>query len=292
MPDVWQLAAVATSVLVYFGVLGAFGLVLVRIVFRDETRRARTPMARQAIGLSLLALLASGAGFVLTGAIMTGDASGMIDREMLGLVWGTTAGTALVLQITGLVLVIVGLCVPGVGDVVAAIGGTLALWSFSQMGHIAAIGSLWPKGLLLLHLAGAAFWVGILFPLWRLSGDREALSHAADLGHRFGQVAAVTVPVQIAAGIVLAWILVETPSALLSTGYGLTLLAKIGIVACLLVAAAANKLRFVPAMRRGDWQAAIRLRRSMAVEWVAFSLILLATAVLTTTSGPPSGVDP
>ena len=78
----------------------------------------------------------------------------------------------------------------------------------------------------------------------------------------------------------------------MTTAFGLTLLAKIGGVACLLGAAAANKLRFVPAMRNGGRMAAVGLRRSIAVEWAAVCFVLLATAVLTTVPDLPSGGKP
>ena len=86
----------------------------------------------------------------------------------------------------------------------------------------------------------------------------------------------------------MAWWLLGGVEALLETSYGLTLLAKIGAVACLLAAAAANKLRFVPAMRAGDRRGAVALRRSIAVEWAAICLVLLATAALTTLQGAPA----
>ena len=142
--------------------------------------------------------------------------------------------------------------------------------------------------LLLLHLVGASFWIGVLSPLRTLAGDPESLSLAAGLGHRFGRVAAYTVPLLIAVGIVMAWRLLGGVEALLETGYGLTLLAKIGAGACLLAAAAANKLRFVPAMRAGDRRGAVALRRSIAVECAAICLVLLATAALTTLPGAPA----
>ena len=200
---------------------------------------------RQATMLAVLALLASGIGFALKGAAMTGEASGMTDPEMLGLVWQTPAGTALVLRVAGLALILVGLRIPGIGLPVAAGGGILALWSFSRVGHVADAEPFWLEFLLLLHLAGAAFWIGILSPLRTIASDRESLSLAASLGHRFGRIAAFTVPVLIAAGIVMAWRLLGEVTALVATGYGLTLLAKIGAVACLLAAAAANILEAV-----------------------------------------------
>ena len=155
MPDTWELASVFARFLLYFGVFGSTGLTLVRIVFRRETGGLHGPMVRQAAALAVLALLASGIGFVLKGAAITGEASGMTDPEMLGLIWQTPVGTALVLRVAGLALVLVGLRIPGIGLPVAAAGGVLALWSFTRVGHIADAEPLWLEFLLLLHLAAA-----------------------------------------------------------------------------------------------------------------------------------------
>ncbi len=287
MPDIWELASTLAKFLLCLGVLGSTGLVLVRIVFARETHSLRATMVRQATAFAVLALLAACAGFALTGAAMTGMISGMTDPEMLGLLWQTPVGTAFAYRVAGLGLVLLGLRVAGIGLPIATAGGLVALWSFSRVGHVTDLGALWLEIVLLLHLAGAAFWIGVLLPLRALAGDRENLSLAAGLGHRFGRIAAVTVPLVIAAGIVMAWRLLGGLEALLETGYGLTLLAKIGAVACLLAAAAANKLRFVRGMRAGDLRAAVALRRSIAVEGAAILVVLLATAALTTLQGAP-----
>ena len=244
MPDTWELASTLALSLLYLGVLGSIGQVLVRIVFGRETAGLHATMVRQATALAVLALLAAGIGFALKGAAMTGELSGMTDPEMLGLLWQTPVGAALAYRVAGLGLVLLGLRLAGIGLPIAAAGGLLALWSFSRVGHVTDVGALWLELLLLLHLAGAALWIGVLSPLHILAGKRENLSLAANLAHRFGRVAAFTVPFLIAAGIVLAWRLLGGIEALLETGYGLTLLAKIGAVACLLAAAAANKYRF------------------------------------------------
>ena len=287
MPDTWELASALARIPLYLGVLGSVGLVLARIVFGRETAGIHAAMVRHATALAALALLADGIGFALTGAAMTGELSGMTDPEMLDLLWQTPVGTAFACRVAGLGLVLLGLRLAGIGLPIAAAGGLLALWSFSRVGHVWDVGALWLQFLLLLHLAGAAFWIGVLTPLHALAGHRESLSLAASLGHRFGRVAAIAVPFLIAAGIVLAWRLLGSVEALLETGYGLTLLGKIGAVACLLAAAAANKHRFVPAMRTGDCRGAVALRRSIAVEWAAICLVLLATAALTSLQGAP-----
>lgn len=287
MPDIWELAAFLARFLLYLGVLASTGLVLVRIAFGRATDRLHGPISGQASVLALLGLLAAGFSFLLQGAALTGDASGMADPEMLGLLWHTPVGTRLVLAAAGLALVVGGLRVPGAGVWISAAGGFVALWSFSRTGHVAGADSFWLELLLLLHLAGIAFWIGILSPLRTLAGDVGSLADAAALGHRFGLIASVTVPILLAAGIVMAWRLVGGLSALVATAYGLTLLGKVAAVAVLLAAAAANRLRFVPAMRRGDRRAASLLRRSITLEWTAVCAILLITAALTGGPEPP-----
>ena len=286
MPDPWQLAAVAARFLLYLGVLGSVGSVLARLVFARETAGIEDALRRHASSFAILAILAAGLGFLLTGAAMTGDASGMTDAEMLGLLWRTPAGTALAMQVAGLALVLAGVRLPGRGVWLAVAGGVIALGSFCQVGHVADAGALWLSALLLVHLAAAAFWIGVLAPLRRLAGGD--LAAAAALGRRFGTIAGVTVPVLIAAGIVMAWRLLGDLSALVTSAYGLTLLAKIAGVGVLLGAAAANRLRFVPAMSRGERAAADSLRGSIALEWLAVCAILLLTAALTTLPGLPS----
>ena len=95
------------------------------------------------------------------------------------------------------------------------------------------------------------------------------------------------VPLMLLAGIVLAFNLVGSLGALVTTGYGLTLLAKTAAVSAVLLMAALNKLRFVPALERGDASAAQTFRKALVVEGCAFFFVLLATAMLTTSQTLP-----
>ncbi|WP_299077105.1 CopD family protein [uncultured Ruegeria sp.] len=105
--------------------------------------------------------------------------------------------------------------------------------------------------LLLLHIPGIAFWIGALGLLCALSQRPEYRSNAAVLGHRFGQAASVIVPALIVAELLIAWMLLGYLCALTTTGYGQTLLIKLALAGAVLTLAAANKLRFVPAMQAG-----------------------------------------
>lgn len=87
----------------------------------------------------------------------------------------------------------------------------------------------------------------------------------------------------VVAGSAMSWALVRQPRALTSTDQGWTLVAKVGLVAVLLVVAAWNHWRLVPAITsHGPDEAAARdqLRSSVRVEVVLLALVLATTAVL------------
>lgn len=288
MPDTWELASIAAKLLLYLSVIQCAGLSFIVIAFKRETDKIYHLIARRSRALALLALTASGIVFALKGAAMTGEASGMMDLEILGVLLQTPIKSELILRITGLTLILAGFFIAGLGKWIAGIGGILAIWSFTWVGHVASFDAYWLRLLLFVHLAGIAFWIGILSPLKVFAADDGQLNLAANLGHRFGQFAMVAVPILIAAGIVMAWNLLGKISAIVETNYGLTLIVKISALAFLLAAAAVNKFRLVPAIRRGERSAMMHLRRSINVEWVLVCFIFLVTAVLTTLSNPPS----
>ena len=285
MPDAWELATAAVRFLTGLGLLGSVGLVLVRMVFRRETEDLQRYMIARATILAALALLSTVLGFLVTAGSLVDGIAGMADPGLLGMLWDTPVGTAHAVRCAGLALVLVGLHRDSLP--VAAAGGLLALWSLTGVGHVADSGAPWLQALLFLHLAAAAFWIGILLPLRRLLATRETLALAAGLGSRFGTIAQATVPVLVLAGAVMAWQLLGHPAALVTTGYGVTLLVKLVAVAGLLAAAAANRFRFVPALRDGDRKAARALRGTVNAEMALVGLVLMATAALTTLAGPP-----
>lgn len=274
MIDIWGVVAIVAKFLLYLGVLTSAGTVFATLLF--ELKKTR----RFAITFALLGLAAAVMSFVLGGALLTGDIGGVTDPDMLGLLWTTPVGTALVYRLTGLSILIAGATLAGVGLWLAAIGGGIALWSFATVGHVPDHGANWVNAVLLFHLAAAALWIGILTPLRRLA-SRGLTSEAADLGHDFGRWAGGFVPLLVLAGFVMAYILMGSPDMLFGTGYGRALLLKVIFVAGLLGLAALNKLRLVPGLRAGDKDAAHYLSRSIAMEWAVILAVLLTTAVLT-----------
>lgn len=282
MPDLWGLASIATKFALYLGVITSVGTVLATVLFWLPRYRRLT------IGFALFGIAATISGFSLAGASLTGDASGMMDPEMLGLLWSTPVGTAVALRMAGLVLLIAGLFLGRVGVMLSMIGGGLALWSFVTIGHIPDRGEMLLNIILMFHLVAISVWIGVLTPLRSLSLDANRIADAADIGHRFGKIAAVFVPLLILAGVYMSYTLVGSLSALIGTGYGQALIIKVLFVAGLLSLAAANKLRFIPQMTRGDLAAADHLAKSISYEWWVIVAVLLTTAVLTSVITLPS----
>lgn len=275
MPDIWGVAAIITKFSLYLGVLTATGTVLAALLFRLNQFR----------GIALIfggiALIATLMGFALKAANLTGDISGILDLDILGLLWSTPVGTAAVLRLCGLSAFIAGLFMARAGLVLSTLAGIIVIWSFGNIGHISDRGSTVLDVALTLHLITVAIWIGILTPLQRLAREPATFAEAADVGHRFGLVASITVPALIFFGIYMSYMLVGSMAALIQTGYGQALIIKVLLVAILLGLAAANKMRFIPRLRAGDPIAANHLAKSISIEWLVVLFVLAVTAVLT-----------
>lgn len=283
MPDIWDMLATIGKLTLYAGFCGATGLVIVRILFEELTPPLWLRMQKQAAALATLGLIAAGFSFSLRGASLTGDAGGMVDAEMLNLLWQTAVGDALIYRVIGGMVLLFGLFLGQGRPWISLLGGAVGLWSFTVVGHVPELEQIALRLLLFLHLLGVSLWVGVLSPLRQLSLDETNPASAAEFGERFGQLAIWFVPGLIAIGAIMAWLLLGGPSALLHTQYGQGLLLKIALVSAMLAVAAANKLRFVPALRRAETGAGRRLARAIEVEAVVFILVFATTARLTST---------
>ena len=159
MPDLFGLAAIATKFALYLGVITATGTVMATLMFKlDRTRRLAAIFA-------VLGLFATILSFSLSGANLTGDLSGMTDPMTLSLLWTTPVGTALALRLIGLNLLLVGLFLGRIGAWVSVLGGMIALFSFTQIGHISSSESALMEVALILHLLAVSLWIGVLTPL-------------------------------------------------------------------------------------------------------------------------------
>ena len=159
-------------------------------------------------------------------------------------------------------------------------------------GHAASPSSLWLVNIAVqwVHLTAIGVWVGGLF--WLLLGLRgmERAERAAVVA-AFTRVATVTLVIVLATGLARAFGEVGSISALFDTGYGVTLLVKIGLVAGLVALGALNHFAWAPAVRRGDdGPAARRFGLDSRGELVVALCILAATAVLSGLAPAPAAV--
>ena len=224
MPDAFGLVAIVTKIALYLGLLTSAGTVMATLLFGLVRTRGITLVF--AICGSFATILA----FSLRGANLTGDVSGMTDPEMLGLLWNTPVGTALLLRLVGLSLLIMGLFMGRAGIWLSVLGGLIAIWSFDHVGHISGRDTMLLDLALMLHLLAIALWIGVLTPLKRLASSSNTYATAADVGHRFGIIASVTVPVLIIVGGYMGYQLAGSFSALIGTGYGQALLIKLSLI--------------------------------------------------------------
>ncbi|MFC3226559.1 CopD family protein [Marinibaculum pumilum] len=291
--DIWTWILILLTAGVYGTCLAAAGTVLFRLAMHGLPRRewslevADGPRLAAA-GLALV-LLALAARVLFLGG---GDPATLGEWAMWRFVLAGPVGESAGLRILGLGLT----CAPALlrrprwrptAGLAAVCGLAAIILSFTVSGHATTPGMSLLAPLLGLHLAAAAFWIGALWPLFRLAGSLPPRNAAAVM-QRFGQVATMAVGLLLMAGLAMAIELVGSVQALFATGYGRILLAKLALVAALLGLAAGNRWRHVPALRAEAPGAARRLRLSILAEIGLVALILLATAALVTLEAAPA----
>jgi len=258
-------------------------------------------------GAAVLGLVFSGAGLVTLAASMAGVPLASVDfATMEMIVTATKIGTAWIVRVAALGLVFVlALAVwrrPILILTGAMMAGAVALASLAWTGHGARDEG--PAGWIHLtadiaHLLAAGIWVGALLALLllvfqrpgRVDRDHLILSQRALAG--FSSVGTLTVAVIIISGLVNGWMLIGPANVVkLSISlYGQLLIAKLLLFGAMLVLAAANRFRLVPAFERSlaenDHAAALNaLRRSLAIE-ASCALGVLALVAWLGTLEPP-----
>jgi putative copper resistance protein D len=167
--------------------------------------------------------------------------------------------------------------------------GTIAVASFGWMGHGAATAGAaggYHLAADIVHALTAAVWVGALVAfVFLLRGGAELATLHRAL-RRFSRIGVPLVAALVLSGLVNAWFLVglDGIARLTTTPYGQLLLAKLAMVAAMLVLAAANRNRHTPAIESeiagvaADPANLARLRRSIVLETALGLAVLAAVA--------------
>lgn len=282
----WDVAAVGIKAILYAATLSAAGGVFflfysAALVSAEHQRGIRRWIGIcTAVGLAASALRLS----ILAGS-MGETAASLVDGEMMRMILGAGEARATGIRVAGLLL-IASLAMTRRPSLLAVLGAVIAATSFAWIGHAWAIPTHdLSLALVSLHLVGIAFWLGALVPLLIIARGSELRLIASAAG-RFGHIAMVIVTVLLAAGTFLLWLLLDALSDLWNTDYGRAILLKLVLVSGILSLAAFNKWVLTPRLESNQLRALTHLRRSIQIEMVLGSLILIVTAIFTTTMGP------
>lgn len=286
----WQIAATVNRWITYAAVLLAAGGVLFCAFVHDRRAAERRLLGRVVSGAAAAAVLSSLLGIGLQGAVGSGlGAPALVSGDVLASVATSGFGASALLRIAGAVLV--GAAALALWRPAAVVAGTVgalaAMGSFALTGHTVVTEPRWLAAAAnVAHTLFGAAWFGGLVLLALVLRRRHAGDDAVGGGAlvaRFSTYATATVAVVVVAGTTLAWSEVRAVRALFSTAYGWTLVTKIILVAAILLAAAYNRQRLVPAIKAAEDAAGAawrRLRRTIGIEVGGIAVVLLISALL------------
>jgi|TARA_B100001179_G_scaffold79184_1_gene55890 putative copper resistance protein D len=236
--------------------------------------------------------------FVQVGLINARGLTGMFDWDMASLLLETQLGEVTSLRLTGFIVALASglLCFrktirllqpPQQSSyrillIANSIAFLLIAFSFTKGGHISILSEI-ARIAIVLHLFAFSTWIGSLFPLLLLTNSTE-LGLLQRLMRQFGDQALKIVIILAGAGMLMLLELLDSPVELYTTPYGLALSLKLLLVLVTLGAAAINKLVLVPAILNDANPS--RLRRSIRIEMLAVTLVLIVTAYFSTIVGP------
>ena len=289
------LLELATKLLIYLGGAAVIGGLFIAVLAKGQLSLMMSVRRFVLLG-SVIGLLAVGINFLAqVGSFAESGWEGMIDATYVAMLWDSSIGQSVSLRAGafGLALVLIVFAWFRPIDehfprplLIAFFSAAafLLVVSFNLIGHSSAL-PLLTRLLLSLHVLIALLWMGSLFPLWKACRTMD-ISALPALMHRFGVIAMGLVGVLIICGGVVAYQLLGSVMELVTTPYGLMLLAKIAFVALILGFAAWHKFRLVPGL--ATEQGVARLQRSIMWEGVVGFAILVVTLLLTTLVGPES----
>ncbi|MFC5008233.1 copper resistance CopC/CopD family protein [Dactylosporangium cerinum] len=288
----------------YVGLFLAAGLVAFAARFLPTDPSADRPRRRLAVSARAAAVVAAGAWLAalpITAIYLLGGGAGRLGQ---GATWTSLPLTEYLVAaavVGGLALAVI-LLGPGSASprrrVAAVVAAAIAVTAPALVGHTrAASPELLVIGADALHLLAGSVWLG---GLAGLALTLPALSSrgavAAEVLARFSTAAAGILAALVATGSLLVWRILGSWTALVDTGYGRLVLAKIAIVLAALAIAAWNRWSLLPRLQRAANKTSRQtlsrpVVRATAVEGAVLVVALLITGFLVDTS-PEGGALP
>jgi copper transport protein len=159
-----------------------------------------------------------------------------------------------------------------------------------MVGHaLDAPSPLWAQVAGLVHLTGIVLWIGGLAMLLLGVLPRRKPAELAHVVPRYSRLAMVSVALIVLGGLALAWQVIGSVGAVLTTDYGRLLLVKLAIFALVLVIAqasrgwVAHRLDFAVVLR-GDAATVRPFVYSVAAETTLVVFVIVAASLLVTAS--------
>ncbi|RVU85593.1 hypothetical protein EOL70_06480 [Leucothrix sargassi] len=276
------LLTLASKLLIYLGLAMSIGGLFIRFLTDEQAAFKRFVLSYMQLGVvvSLSALAIN--FFAQVGHFAEAGWQGVIDPLYIALMWDSSVGDSVLLRALALIMLVLSASFITRLWFVPILCAALLAGSFALTGHTTDH-TIIVRSLLSVHVLIGLLWVGSLYPLWQSCNTLES-ARLKHLMQQFGNIAAVLVAILLCSGVVIAWQLVGSFSALFMSTYGQLLLLKVTAVTMMLGLAALHKWRLVPML--SDSQTANHLKRSILLEALIGLLVLTFTALLTTITGP------
>jgi len=296
VPTSWELTSLVCKLLLYFGAASIAGGSLCLWLYNNGKRQFFEKVISYIMLGAFLGFLGTLVNyFVQVGLINARGLTGMFDWDMASLLLETQLGEVTYMRLTGFILAfissliffrkVVRLPQQSFYRLLLGVHGIAFLFvafSFTKAGHVSVLTGI-ARTAVVFHLYAFSAWIGSLFPLLLLTNSTE-LNLLKKLMQQFGDNALGIVIILAGMGALMLLELLDNPAELYTTPYGWVFLLKLFLVLVTLSVAVINKLVLVPAIVNNA--SALRLRRSIRVEMVAITLVLIATSYLSTIVGP------
>ena len=296
VPTSWELTSLVCKLLLYFGAASIAGGSLCLWLYNNGKRQFFEKVISYIMLGAFLGFLGTLVNyFVQVGLINARGLTGMFDWDMASLLLETQLGEVTYMRLTGFILAFISSLIFFRKAVrlpqqsfyrlllgVQGIAFLFVAFSFTKAGHVSVLTGI-ARTAVVFHLYAFSAWIGSLFPLLLLTSSTE-LNLLKKLMQQFGDNALGIVIILAGMGALMLLELLDNPAELYTTPYGWVFLLKLFLVLVTLSVAVINKLVLVPAIVNNA--SALRLRRSIRVEMVAITLVLIATSYLSTIVGP------
>jgi copper transport protein len=252
----WEVLGAIARFVTYLTALVAAGLAFFLAFLHDQRadRWKLVPVVRISAVFALFGVVGT---IVAQAALLTGDGlSAATDTKVLQSVLTDRLGWASAVLLIGLAAVHLSTDTNRLllAQVLSFYGGLAVTISFALWGHDTEAPYRWLSiGSDVVHVTAAAVWLGGLIGLTMVLLRRAPYpvrSTAGILG-RFSTAAAVSVLLLVLAGGAMTWVETGSVEALFTTTYGRLVLVKMAITLGVVVMAAYNRFRLIPAITAG-----------------------------------------